>query len=412
MDLVKGIVARLAKGELADESVVLQVTELQPSKGGKYSCKLGDGSGFLDAVATKQVSQIIARGEIKNDQIVRVTNHTLNEVAGTQKLIWLDCEVLPPARDASKATRNKAVKSEPSPSQPSPASASRMQTATAVNLGGDEVPQQPAAEDAKAEPMVEDILQTDARSAAPALPAVKEESASGDMEVETDAAEAKENMEAAANVDTTRQPLAPQSAAKRMKLEPSAGTPAASSNAVSRIPRTPQEQPKSGTPAAVEAKHEHGPLAHAASKALTTPHVTRALVASEPAFGTPPSRTAPGSGALKTPGTGPGSTGRKAQPIAALNPYMSGWTIKARMASKDSLRSFNRGSETISVFTCELVDEQGTQIEATLWRQTAEAQHSSMQEGKVYYVSKGKVKPANRQYSSVRNDYQIHLDAG
>ena len=45
--------------------------------------------------------------------------------------------------------------------------------------GGDEVPQQPAAEDAKAEPMVEDILQTDARSAAPALPAVKEESASG-----------------------------------------------------------------------------------------------------------------------------------------------------------------------------------------------------------------------------------------
>ena len=54
------------------------------------------------------------------------------------------------------------------------------------------------------------------------------------MEVETDAAEAKENMEAAANVDTTRQPLAPQSAAKRMKLEPNAGTPAASSNAVSR----------------------------------------------------------------------------------------------------------------------------------------------------------------------------------
>ena len=28
------------------------------------------------------------------------------------------------------------------------------------------------------------------------------------------------------------------------------------------------------------------------------------------------------------------------------------------MASKDSLRSFSRGSETISVFTCELVDDQ------------------------------------------------------
>ncbi len=50
------------------------------------------------------------------------------------------------------------------------------------------------------------------------------------------------------------------------------------------------------TPAAVEAKHEHGPLVNAASKAITTPHVTRALVSSEPGFGTPPSRTAPHSG--------------------------------------------------------------------------------------------------------------------
>ena len=30
----------------------------------------------------------------------------------------------------------------------------------------------------------------------------------------------------------------------------------------------------------------------------------------------------------------------------------------------------------------------------------------------VYYVSKGKVKPANKTYSSVRNDYQLHLDSG
>ncbi len=30
----------------------------------------------------------------------------------------------------------------------------------------------------------------------------------------------------------------------------------------------------------------------------------------------------------------------------------------------------------------------------------------------VYYVSRGKVKPANKTYSSVRNDYQLHLDSG
>ena len=30
----------------------------------------------------------------------------------------------------------------------------------------------------------------------------------------------------------------------------------------------------------------------------------------------------------------------------------------------------------------------------------------------VYYIAKGKVKPANKAYSSVRNDYQLHLDSG
>ena len=30
----------------------------------------------------------------------------------------------------------------------------------------------------------------------------------------------------------------------------------------------------------------------------------------------------------------------------------------------------------------------------------------------VYYISRGKVKPANKAYSSVRNDYQLHLDSG
>ena len=30
----------------------------------------------------------------------------------------------------------------------------------------------------------------------------------------------------------------------------------------------------------------------------------------------------------------------------------------------------------------------------------------------VYYFSKGKVKPANRAYASVRNDYTINLDSG
>ena len=120
MALVQGTVARLIKGELADENVTLQVripcsdcpsraaasaslqhdtfvsfqvTDLHPAKGGKYTCKLGDGCQTLEAIATKQVSQIISKGDIQNGHIVGVNSHTFNDFAGVKKMIWAECKV-------------------------------------------------------------------------------------------------------------------------------------------------------------------------------------------------------------------------------------------------------------------------------------------------------------------------------
>lgn len=69
------------------------MTDLQPAKGGKYTCKLGDGCGVLEAIATKQVSHIIAKGDIQNAHLVGVKSHTLNDFGGVQKMIWAECEV-------------------------------------------------------------------------------------------------------------------------------------------------------------------------------------------------------------------------------------------------------------------------------------------------------------------------------
>ncbi|KAK9828112.1 hypothetical protein WJX81_005736 [Elliptochloris bilobata] len=121
---------------------------------------------------------------------------------------------------------------------------------------------------------------------------------------------------------------------------------------------------------------------------------------------------------VATPGPSPftpGSARRAAQPIQALNPYNNGWTIKARVASKGQMRSFENkgaGGATTSLFSVELVDEQGTAIEATLWRELAERYFDVLEEGKVYWISRGKVKPANRNFTTVRNDYTINLDNG
>lgn len=100
------------------------------------------------------------------------------------------------------------------------------------------------------------------------------------------------------------------------------------------------------------------------------------------------------------------------QPIQSLNPYNNSWTIRARIANKQPLRTFEKSGTSKSVFSVELVDEQGTQIEATLWDEVADKYYPELEEGKVYYFSKGKVKPANRAYAAVRNDYTINLDAG
>jgi len=122
----------------------------------------------------------------------------------------------------------------------------------------------------------------------------------------------------------------------------------------------------------------------------------------------------------ETPATGPtppsaghGSkpASRAIQPISTLNPYMHGWSIRAKVVSKGPKRSFNRAGQPSSVFSAELVDEQGTSIEGTFWREAADRFHDSLTEGKVYVFARGSVKPANKKYSSTRNDYCINFDA-
>lgn len=50
---------------------------------------------------------------------------------------------------------------------------------------------------------------------------------------------------------------------------------------------------------------------------------------------------------------------------------------------------------------------QGTQIEGTFWRDAAERMDGVLREGAAYVISNGNVKPANRKFSSVANDYKI-----
>ncbi|KAI3807410.1 hypothetical protein L1987_23337 [Smallanthus sonchifolius] len=62
------------------------------------------------------------------------------------------------------------------------------------------------------------------------------------------------------------------------------------------------------------------------------------------------------------------------------------------------------------VFNVELTDEDGTQIQATLFNEAARKFFDVFEMGKVYYISKGTLKVANKQFKTVQNDYEMTLN--
>eukprot|EP01025_Chloroclados_australasicus_P032982 TRINITY_DN3350_c0_g1_i2.p3 TRINITY_DN3350_c0_g1~~TRINITY_DN3350_c0_g1_i2.p3 ORF type:complete len:124 (-),score=18.60 TRINITY_DN3350_c0_g1_i2:83-454(-) len=94
---------------------------------------------------------------------------------------------------------------------------------------------------------------------------------------------------------------------------------------------------------------------------------------------------------------------RRYVPIGALNPY-GAFTIKAKISAKYPMREINSNNEVFKVFSVELVDQEGSKMEATFWREQAEKYDKILEVGQVYMFSKFKVKLANRKYSRVDED--------
>uniref|UniRef100_A0A7S2JN56 Replication protein A subunit n=1 Tax=Cyanoptyche gloeocystis TaxID=77922 RepID=A0A7S2JN56_9EUKA len=98
-------------------------------------------------------------------------------------------------------------------------------------------------------------------------------------------------------------------------------------------------------------------------------------------------------------------------PISALNPYNNRWTIKARVTNKGDIKTYSNARGSGKILNVVFLDEEGGEIRATMFNDTVDKLNPVFELNGVYLVSKGTLKPANKQFSrGIKHEYEMTLD--
>jgi len=96
-------------------------------------------------------------------------------------------------------------------------------------------------------------------------------------------------------------------------------------------------------------------------------------------------------------------------PINALTPYTSNWSIKGHVHDKSNLRHFTNQKGPGKVFGFDFIDKDGGEIHITCFNDSADVFYDQVLPGHVYLISKGTIKPTNKMYSHLTNEWEIFL---
>ena len=105
------------------------------------------------------------------------------------------------------------------------------------------------------------------------------------------------------------------------------------------------------------------------------------------------------------------SGGNPVIPIQGLNPYLSRWTIKAMVVTKQAIRTFTRkgGGGDSRVLSVTLRDD-SCDIKVSFWNEAADRYEDTLIVGKCYTFSKGKTQMANRRFNDTKSEYELSFN--
>ncbi|XP_006647995.1 replication protein A 70 kDa DNA-binding subunit A [Oryza brachyantha] len=99
-------------------------------------------------------------------------------------------------------------------------------------------------------------------------------------------------------------------------------------------------------------------------------------------------------------------------PISALNPYQGRWAIKARVTAKGDIRRYHNAKGDGKVFSFDLLDSDGGEIRVTCFNALLDRFYKVVEVGKVYVVSRGNLRPAQKNYNHLNSEWEIVLENG
>lgn len=370
--LTEGAISRITSGgaSAAEFKPTLQVTELkqvqtkQPQQSDRFRLVLSDGTHLQQAMLGTQINHLVKDGHLRSGSVVQLIQYTCTTVQGRMIIIILELVVI--TEECDLIGNPVSAQKSPASLQPSPVQrpSGNMQPSL-VQTGNTANPQ----------PFVSSSLSGGTTGNAN----VSVESMQSPRINQLPNGSHFNNYDSGRYAATNAPPLhmKPESGAVLPGSVPFSGS-YGNQNAGSRNPRPDISQPSLG------------PYSRPYQSSYQQP---------------PP----------MYPNRGPVSRNEappRIIPIAALNPYQGRWTIKARVTAKGELRHYNNPRGDGKVFSFDLLDSDGGEIRVTCFNAVADQFYHQIEAGNVYLISKGNLRPAQKNYNHLNNDLEIMLESG